>query len=233
MTNKKIINSYNIITSEINNDWKSISKYVRQLMTACYSLYRTNQFSYLEQLIEVQYRKIACLGERQKSQESIPYQIGVAIGTLESMKQVVRYYYKQEKIVDLLEKQTYINLPHIEQIIGILQQKDIIQHGKLAKEIEIDKSTLTPIMKQMEKSGLVSAIISGRNKYYSLSDAGKRYAHQISPIMAKADLLNQKQLQASLLSRNQRIQQPAGEVNEFSGDMRLAVQVGMNQNKDK
>lgn len=163
-----------------NQNVPEITEYVRHLVTYIDSLYRTNQFNYLEQTVNIQYQKLAHISELEKEKNPIPYQMGIAMGTLNMMKQVLRCYHQQEKILKLFQQQVLLqDIPHLEDIVWILDNSTMVRHGVLAKQLGINKSTLTGIIKQIEDSGLINITPSGKYKYYSLSDSGKRFANQL------------------------------------------------------
>lgn len=163
----------------------AVKQGTRHLLTCLNDLYRTNQIPLLEQLVQIQSRKLARTADIARSQHGISYELGMIMGVMNTMKEFLRCYHQQEDITQLIEECVQCKIPHIQQIIEILRQEPMLQHGKLAEKLGIDKSSLTPIVKKMENNGIITVFISGKFKYYILSNAGNQFADRVFPLLPK------------------------------------------------
>lgn len=177
------LKEYGIGIALKNHNEQEVAEKVQELMVCLKNLYRTNEFSALEQLVRIQSRKLARAADTEKSEHTIAYHLGFAMGTLDILKEVLCCYHEQQALTQLVEESMQSKIPHVEEIVAILRKEPTMQHGHLAKRIGIDKSTLTPIIKQMERCRMIDVMAPGKFKYYSLSDAGRRFADRVFPFL--------------------------------------------------
>lgn len=177
------LKEYKIEIALQSRDEREVTEKVHELMVCLKNLYRTNEFSSLEQLVRIQSRKLARTADTEKSKHAVAYHIGFAMGTFDILKEILCCYYEQQTLTQLVEESMQSKIPHVEEIIAVLRKESMIQHGHLAKRIGIDKSTLTPIIKQMERCRMIDVMAPGKFKYYSLSDAGRRFADRVFPFL--------------------------------------------------
>ena len=174
---------YEIGTAVRNNDEHEVTERVQELMVCLKHLYRTNEFSSLEQLVRIQSRKLARAADTERARHAITYHLGFTMGMLDILKEVLCCYHEQQALTQQAQENMQSKIPHVKEIVAILRQEPMTQHGKLAQRLGIDKSTLTPIIRQMEKSGMITVVAPGKFKYYSLSNAGQRFADRVFPFL--------------------------------------------------
>jgi len=115
-------------------------------------------------------RRLGSLSER----EEISYYLGILAGVEYAFQELYTAEERELQIVMLASSQS----EKTDRILMCLYTKNGgqgLRHGELAKELNVSESSLTNTMKRILQSRAVSAVRTGKNTFYTLTPAGKRY----------------------------------------------------------
>ena len=153
-----------------------ISKWIDELLDEIRLMFRKRDKSAERLLREVQTSWRQIILEEESGEYFIHYQIGRLSGVIESLEEYfISDDYRAAKLTDEMICEKIEDLPHINEILIRIEHSDGIRHGRLADMVGIDKSTLTPIMAKLEKSGVIRFTSIGKYKYYYITSLGRRY----------------------------------------------------------
>lgn len=103
--------------------------------------------------------------------------LGVAAGMVTILRELYREEKKDQQITAMCAAQT----DKTDQILLCIASQNGgqgMRHGELADAVGIPYSSLTNIMKRVLQSKAVTATRSGKNTYYTLTRAGRRYCER-------------------------------------------------------
>lgn len=159
-----------------------VQTYIKNSELAAVQYMQDGRFDQLEALYELQQRRLSRCWAIQKRKSPIPFGLGYLCGVLRMVREVVLAHNRQEEIYAASATMQRNPIPHGTKILQLIQAQPDIQHARLAKQLGIDRSTLSGIMKQMERTPFVSSIRSGKYKYYTLTTDGTHYLEQLQKL---------------------------------------------------
>ena len=171
-----------IVSAYHSADYNAIFRYVSSAADELTSNYRTKNYIALQANLKYLKNAFLFLRKEEEANESIGYLVGYLSGVLNAIEE---FTFSEEFKFDRLMKErkdpAIDDIPHISEILRILSKTSEMRHGVLADRVEIDKSTLTPIMERLCKLGLTSFSRIGNRKYYYLTALGKEYLIRKKP----------------------------------------------------
>lgn len=156
-----------------------VQTYVKNSELAVIQCIEDRRFDHLEALYEQQQRRLSRCWAIQKRKSPIPFGLGYLCGMLRMVREVVLAHNQQEEIYTASATLQRNPIPHSTKILQLIQAQPDIQHARLAKQLGIDRSTLSGIMKRMEQTPFVVSVRSGKYKYYTLTKGGTHYLEQL------------------------------------------------------
>lgn len=105
------------------------------------------------------------------------FSLGMAMGVTAAFHELLREEKKDQQIIAMCASQTE-KTDRILQTLANRNGGQGMRHGELAEAAGIPYSSLTNIMKRVLQSRAVTAARSGKNTYYTLTKAGRRYCRK-------------------------------------------------------
>lgn len=112
--------------------------------------------------------------EIKTDEAQITYHLGIVDGVIYVFRELFRAEKRESKIVETAGSQS----AKTDRILQYLYEQNNgqgMRHGELADQLGISYSNLTNTMKRILQSGAVESARAGKNTFYRLTPAGKRY----------------------------------------------------------
>ena len=154
--------------------------YVRLYLRHIIDHWKNTEHEDMEQFLRLSEQKIArakrLITNPDTSPENI-FSIGVLSGFVNAFSELLREEKKDQQIIAMCASQTE-KTDRILNVLSLQNEGQGLRHGELAKAVGISGGSLTNIMKRILASRAVIATRSGKNTFYSLTTAGRRYCEK-------------------------------------------------------
>lgn len=175
---KAFLPSYHLESAVSSADSRKVTHYVETFIKYFSRLYEIRDYAELREQLNSQRQQTGRVMERIAKEMPIPYQVGTYQGVLDALKIYIQQEIKTENSKKIILSGTPRDVRRQEKILYYLEQHEGVQHGALAEEFEIDKSTLTGVMGKLIAAGLVTFTSPGKFKYYYLTQQGSNYCEE-------------------------------------------------------
>ena len=170
---ERLYPDYDIETAVSEGSSEKVQAYIDDRIRCFQKLALERDTAKLKKELTCEYRLCDWLIQKYTTEKNVDYFFGYFVGLLTSFKNQLTLEFKG-KHVDLIGE---VNVPHLDDILFTIEEQEGIRHGKLAKAIGIEKSTLTGIMERIVASGAVVFSRPGKYKFYFLTEAGRNYCN--------------------------------------------------------
>lgn len=200
MTNclDELFPNYDLEAAVSGQDHAGVEEYVQCSVMLMLDHLHNDRYEALEELMNGQYRSAARTFEREKSANTLSYELGYLSGALSVTKEVLRKHSQQVQFQAFTAQTEWNRIPHLLQILEAISRQPGIQHARLAKAVQLNPSTLTGLMHRIEEAGLIASTRSGKFKYYSLTASGSAYFSTSRPILEKASVASDTAIKEQL-----------------------------------
>ena len=181
---KFAISNFEKILAEGNS--LSIQTMAQSVREECINYWRLKSYDALETEVRIMTQKVARLKPYKLEENLAAYVVGMVDATAEIFKELLRDSGQCAEIQDTLT-------PRCEQVLRCLYDNVSfwggVRHGELADRLDMSDSALSNLMKKILKSGAAEARKTGKNTYYSITNAGKQYCKERALIKAKGPII--------------------------------------------
>lgn len=161
----------------VSDDQFALENYVRLYQIEILNQWTNSTHDDLEKFLRLSEQKVS-RAKRSIDQQDGTYEnafsLGMVMGFVTIFRELLREEKKDQRIVAMCASQT----EKADQILMALASRNGgqgMRHGELAEAVGIPYSSLTNIMKRILQSRAAEATRSGKNTYYTLTKAGRRY----------------------------------------------------------
>lgn len=172
--------SYDLQSLVASSDYSGLTNYVRLYQLEVLDRWANTTHDDLEKFLRLSEQKIS-RAKRSIDQQGDwcqnAFSLGMAMGFVVAFRELLREEKKDQQIVAMCASQT----EKTDRILLTLASQNGgqgMRHGELADAVDIPYSSLTNIMKRVLQSRAVMAMRSGKNTYYTLTKAGRRYCEK-------------------------------------------------------
>lgn len=186
--------------------WKYLSGFETELLNAWVNDDSHREFETLLRLTEQKSARAKRKLSKWSLREQLFYYLGILDGFVRIFRELFREEERDRSVITLAATQS----AKTDQILLRLYTKNGgqgMRHGELADALGVSYSALTNTMKRVLQSGAVEAARTGKNTYYTLTVAGRRYCARKQE-QERAFAPSQEQLIGMLTDTIQKAYQP-------------------------
>lgn len=119
---------------------------------------------------------------QQGSWDQDAFSLGMVMGVTAVFRELLREEKRDQQIIDMCASQTE-KTDRILQTLASRNGGQGMRHGELAEAMDMPYNSLTNTMKRVLQSRAVTATRSGKNTYYTLTKAGRRYCRKKEEVL--------------------------------------------------
>lgn len=104
--------------------------------------------------------------------------LGALMGTIRSFEHL-SFEETQNQWIDRTFRKEVFSIKNLDRVIRSLEIHGVMSHSEICQDLDIKESTLSEMMKKINYTQLITFTKSGKYKFYTLTDTGRRLGKEL------------------------------------------------------